>query len=173
MEYGITVYASRDWHPKRHISFQEEGGKWPPHCIQDSKGALFHSDLMLPNETVIVTKGVRFDKDQNSAFDETGLGVYLNRKGIDRLFICGLALDVCVLATVMDAVNLGFDVGLILSGTRPVNDKDGSVAVEKMKKAGVKIIGQDNISGKEKRGLKPVNKIDEQEELPNPRLLQR
>lgn len=142
-DHNITIYASRDWHPKKHVSFQDEGGKWPPHCIQDSNGALFHKDLALPNEAVIVTKGVRFDKDQNSIFDETGLDIYLKRKGIERLFICGLALDVCVLETVMDALRLGFQVWLILDGTRPVNETDGIEAVEKMKQAGVTVIGQD------------------------------
>ena len=33
---GAILYASRDWHPVRHVSFDEQGGKWPPHCIQDS-----------------------------------------------------------------------------------------------------------------------------------------
>lgn len=139
VNHNIPVYASRDWHPKRHISFKEEGGKWPPHCIQDSNGAQFHGRLILPDQTVIVTKGVRFDKDQNSAFDETGLGVYLQRKGIERLFICGLALDVCVLATVMDGLRLGFKVMLILNATRPVTQSGGAAAVEQMKNAGVQV----------------------------------
>ena len=40
------VYASRDWHPVRHVSFKEEGGDWPAHCLQDRDGARFHpSDL--------------------------------------------------------------------------------------------------------------------------------
>ena len=137
---NIPVYASRDWHPKNHFSFEEEGGKWPPHCLQDSNGARFHEDLVLPEETIIVTKGVRFDQDQNSAFDQTGLEVYLRRKGIRRLFICGLALDVCVLATVMDALQLGFETALILDATRPVYPDNVKSAVIKMKGAGVHIV---------------------------------
>lgn len=90
LKQQIPVCASRDWHPLEHVSFQEQGGEWSPHCIQDSSGALFHRGLSLINETIIVTKGVRFDKDQNSAFAETGLEVYFKRQGIDRLFICGL-----------------------------------------------------------------------------------
>lgn len=60
---GVPIYASRDWHPVGHISFQERGGSWPPHCIQDSDGASFHGDLKLPNSAVKVTKGTRFDSD--------------------------------------------------------------------------------------------------------------
>ena len=76
---GIPVYLSRDWHPKHHPSFTEEGGLWPVHCLQDTPGAAFHPGLRVPPEAVIVTKGTRFDQDQNSAFDQTGLAVHLRK----------------------------------------------------------------------------------------------
>ncbi|MBW2312004.1 MAG: isochorismatase family protein, partial [Deltaproteobacteria bacterium] len=76
---GIPIYASRDWHPLQHMSFEGHGGKWPPHCIQDTNGAAFHPELKLPDNTVKITKGVRFDQDQNSAFDQTGLAEQLTR----------------------------------------------------------------------------------------------
>ncbi len=62
---GVPIYASRDWHPVGHISFQSRGGPWPTHCIQDSDGARFHPNLKLPDSAVKVTKGTRFDRDQN------------------------------------------------------------------------------------------------------------
>lgn len=134
---NVPIYASRDWHPKDHVSFAEEGGKWPPHCVQDTKGAMFHPDLKLPDGTKVITKGVRFDRDQNSAFAETGLGDYLKKKGIGRLFICGLALDVCVHDSVMDAVKSDFGVVLISEGTRPVDPNGGRKALARMQDAGV------------------------------------
>ena len=142
MEQKIPIYASRDWHPVGHVSFRSKGGQWPPHCIQDTPGAAFHENLMLTDETVVVTKGVRFDKDQNSAFDETGLGDYMKGNGLDRLFVCGLALDVCVFSTVMDAIEQGFSVHLILEGTRPVDYEEGLIAVKNMEKAGVTMLGE-------------------------------
>jgi len=134
------VFASRDWHPLRHNSFKAEGGKWPPHCIEDSEGARFHPSLELPEDTVIVTKGVRFDKDQNSVFDETGFAEQLRRDNVRRLWIGGLAQDVCVLATVIDARNEGFDVIVILDGTRPVSEEGGKESIKIMKEAGAKTI---------------------------------
>ena len=89
---NVPVYASRDWHPQGHISFKSQGGLWPPHCIQDSEGAEFHPELHLPGDTVKITKGVRFDQDQNSAFDQTGLAERLSHDGVQRLFVGGLAL---------------------------------------------------------------------------------
>jgi len=137
---GFPVYASRDWHPRDHLSFATEGGLWPPHCIQDTPGAAFHPDLQLPESTVVVTKGVRFDQDQNSAFDQTGLGTHLQGKGIVRLFVAGLALDVCVLATAMDARQMGLEVFLVLEGTRPVTASGGTEALARMQAAGVSIL---------------------------------
>src|SRR5690349_9197046 len=54
---GATVVASRDWHPAGHVSFRERGGPWPPHCVQDTKGAAFHPGLRLPADVLIVSKG--------------------------------------------------------------------------------------------------------------------
>lgn len=139
---GIPVYASRDWHPVGHLSFNEAGGLWPPHCIQDTDGASFHPDLKLPDSAVKVTKGVRFDKDQNSAFDQTGLGEELRRRGIQRLFVGGLAEDVCVLATVLDGRKEGFEVMLILDATRPVTAQDGKKARSTMQEAGTHFVSE-------------------------------
>lgn len=136
----LPVYASRDWHPLTHMSFKPQGGLWPPHCIQDTPGAGFHPDLRLPTDTVKITKGVRFDQDQNSAFDQTGLAIHLRQREIRRLYIGGLALDVCVLATVMDGLKEGFEVHLIEKGTRPVTGQGGKDALEKMSASGVSII---------------------------------
>jgi nicotinamidase/pyrazinamidase len=137
---GLPIYASRDWHPVRHISFSEHGGKWPPHCIQDTNGARFHPDLKLPEGVIKVTKGVRFDQDQNSAFDQTGLAEQMKRDGVKRLWVGGLAQDVCVLATVLEALASGFEVSLLLDATRPVTPEGGKEALERMKKAGARIM---------------------------------
>jgi nicotinamidase/pyrazinamidase len=138
---GVSVYATRDWHPMGHLSFKEAGGLWPPHCIQDSEGAKFHPDLALPNSTIIVTKGVRFDQDQNSAFDQTGLAVQLRKDGIRRVWVAGLAEDVCVLATVLDGCREGFEVVLITNATRPITSESGEKARRQMQEAGARIAG--------------------------------
>ena len=90
---GSPVYLSRDWHPVKHPSFKDCGGPWPPHCIQDTDGARFHPDLKRPENTVVVTKGVRFDIDQYSVFDQTGLGSRLKQDRVRTLWVGGLAQD--------------------------------------------------------------------------------
>ncbi|HXG43915.1 MAG TPA: isochorismatase family protein [Gemmatimonadales bacterium] len=133
---GIPVYASRDWHPAGHPSFATHGGQWPPHCLQDSPGAAFHPDLRLPPDVVKVTKGTRFDQDQYSAFDQTGLHARLTWDGVKRLWVGGLAQDVCVAATVLDARSLGYQVHLIPGGSLPVTVEGGKEALRRMREAG-------------------------------------
>lgn len=105
---GALVVATRDWHPVDHVSFEHRGGPWPVHCVQDTPGADFHPDLQLPAEAIRVSKATAFDADAYSGFDGTGLGGYLKEKGIKSVVVCGLALDVCVHATVLDARQEGF-----------------------------------------------------------------
>lgn len=140
----IPIYASRDWHPPRHLSFIESGGRWPAHCVQDTPGARFHPALHLPRSAVVVTKGVRFDQDQYSAFDATGLAVELRKRGIRRLWTGGLAQDVCVRATVLDARREGFDVVVIADGTRAITDEGCRLAAEEMRQAGASFATTDD-----------------------------
>ncbi|MFW6151002.1 MAG: isochorismatase family protein [Chloroflexota bacterium] len=137
----IPVYASRDWHPQHHVSFAERGGPWPPHCIQDTLGGRLRSDLERPDDVVKITKGVRLDVDQNSAFDLTGLSAQLEKDGVRRLWVGGLAQDVCVLATVLDGQKTGVEMHVIIEATRPVTPEGGRQAIEKMREAGARIEG--------------------------------
>jgi nicotinamidase/pyrazinamidase len=132
----VHIYASRDWHPSVHVSFKGEGGHWPPHCIQDTDGARFHPALELPDSAVRITKGVRFDHDQNSVFDETGFAYELRKRGILRLWVGGLAEDVCVLASVLDGIEAGFEVFVLADAVRPITPQGGAEARLEMGRAG-------------------------------------
>jgi nicotinamidase/pyrazinamidase len=136
---GAPVVASRDWHPPGHASFHEAGGPWPAHCVQGSAGAQFHPDLRLPERAIIVSKGEAAERDQLSAFNATGLADRLRDLGVRRVLIVGLALDVCVFETALDATSEGFETHVRLSGARAIAPDGGKDAVEKMRKAHVVI----------------------------------
>jgi len=136
---SVPVFASRDWHPPGHASFRESGGPWPAHCVQGSAGAEFHSDLRLPERTVIIAKGAAPERDQLSAFNATGLADRLRDLNVRRLLIVGLALDVCVRDSALDAIAEGFETHVRLSGSRAITPQGGRDAVEKMRNAGVVI----------------------------------
>lgn len=136
---GIPIIASRDWHPVSHCSFEEQGGPWPVHCVQDTDGAKFHPDLELPDDAVRVSKATAFDQDAYSAFDGTGLAGYLRQHDVSRLWVAGLAEDVCVLQTVLGGRKEGFDVNLIPDGTRPVDPEATQRVENEMREAGARL----------------------------------
>jgi nicotinamidase/pyrazinamidase len=60
-ERAGTVVATRDWHPADHRSFAEQGGPWPPHCVQGTPGAELHPSVA----------GLPIDRVRTSAFGPT------------------------------------------------------------------------------------------------------
>ncbi len=137
---GAIIVATRDWHPPNHISFKNQGGAWPPHCIQGTSGAEFHPNLKLPKEAKIVSKATSADKEAYSGFDGTDLERHLKNAGIRRVFIGGLATDYCVKSTVLDALSLGFETVLLLDAIKgvDVNPGDSEKAITEMLKKGAK-----------------------------------
>lgn len=134
-----TLAFSRDWHPAGHCSFIEQGGVWPIHCIAESEGAELHPHLHLPDQGRIINKGASLAFDQYSPFDRTDLADWLRQRGASRIWIGGLAQDVCVRQTALDAATHGFETHVILPATRPVNlhAGDGEKALREMRQAGV------------------------------------
>ena len=126
---------------------------WPDHCVQGSDDANLHKDLKLPTAGLIIRKGFRKDVDSYSAFVEadgktmTGLAGYLKERGVDTVFVTGLATDFCVAWTAMDARKLGFTTYVIEDATRAI-DLNGSLAAawKKMTEAGVKRIQSSDIA---------------------------
>src|SRR5262245_43155377 len=94
---GLPVIATRDWHPDDHVSFHEQGGPWPPHCVAGTPGADSAEGLELPPGTAIIEKADTPAMDVYSPFAGTELADDLRARGIRRLVVGGLATDYCVL----------------------------------------------------------------------------
>ena len=154
------VMLTQDWHPAGHSSFaSSHPGKqpfetiemsygtqtlWPDHCMQGTKGALFHPDLVWTKGEIVIRKGFRKAIDSYSAFYEndhttpTGLGGYLKERGIGKVTMVGLATDFCVAFSALDARTHGLDVTVQMDACRAI-DLGGSLAAmtARMKEAGV------------------------------------
>ncbi len=128
------IIATQEWHPSDHSSFRSMNGQWPDHCIQNTLGADFHPDLLLPPETNIVRKGIDKNIDAYSGFVASNLENLLLEKGIQKLYISGLATDTCVLNTVIDAITLGYSTYVISDGVAAydVEPGDGDRALHLM-----------------------------------------
>ena len=165
-----NVVLTQDWHPADHASFasQHPGRQpfeqialpygtqtlWPDHCVQDSDGAALHADLALPHARLVIRKGCNRQVDSYSAFVEadqqtrTGLAGYLRERGIDTVYVAGLALDFCVQWSARDARAAGFETLVIADACRAI-DLDGSLAQawQDMTTAGVRRIESAALSG--------------------------
>lgn len=147
-----VVALTKDWHPENHCSFKEFGGMWPPHCVTATPGASLHPDIVTKDGDIIIYKGIYHDADCYSAFadDEkrsTGLSKLLRVRHVDELYVCGLALDYCVKATVMDATGNGCRPFLVIDACAAVNASPGDdqEAITAMKAAGATVVTSDQI----------------------------
>jgi nicotinamidase/pyrazinamidase len=164
------VVATQDWHPPGHISFASShpgikpfqtvdlpGGEkqtlWPEHCVAGSRGAELHPGLDTAPVSLIVRKGTRVELDSYSAFFEndhctpTGLSACLRELGIGELYLAGLATDVCVFFTAMDALRLGFAVLLVEDACRGIDVPAGSLRerLRELAGAGVRILASSEV----------------------------
>ncbi|MEG0067606.1 MAG: bifunctional nicotinamidase/pyrazinamidase [Pseudomonas sp.] len=157
------VVIAQDWHPAGHASFASshpghqpydvielpygEQTLWPEHCVQATPGAELHPELDLPHAQLIIRKGCNPDIDSYSAFLEadrrttTGLSGYLKERGIDTVYMVGLALDFCVMYSALDARAAGFNAFVVRDACRAI-DMNGSLAaaIDRMQGAGVGLI---------------------------------
>lgn len=139
------VVASKDWHPKESVHFK----KWPPHCVQGTKGAEFHPDLNAAGIHRTFLKGTKDQDDGYSAFEATSedLADFLRKKGVTELYVGGLATDYCVKASALDADRNGFETFVVEDAVAAVEVKpgDGERALKAMAHAGVTLIRSDEI----------------------------
>ena len=149
LKYFYHIIFSRDWHPEDHFSFsftpEYRDGSWPTHCIEDTPGAEFHADLRVPVDAIIINKGTEPGREAYSAFDGTGLAGILRKRGILRVFVAGLALDFCVKATALSAIQEGFTTLLVEDGVRAVTPENTESVLKELRAAGVDIIRSNGI----------------------------
>lgn len=162
-QFDLTVFT-QDWHPRGHASFASShpgttpgqvirlDGQaqvmWPDHCVQESKGAAFHPDLDVRPQDPVVHKGELPRVDSYSGFmdndreHETGLRTLLQERGVDEVYVAGLATDYCVKFTVLDALRFGFKTYVYRAGCRAVNLQPGDEqkAYQEMEQAGAVLL---------------------------------
>lgn len=162
------VVATKDWHPANHGSFatiqnrevgdviELDGIKqilWPVHCVEDTHGADFSSQLEIEKIDKVFYKGTDPKIDSYSTFFDnahrrsTGLDAFLKERGIKDVYIAGLTTDYCVKFSALDAIKLGYRVRVIEDACRGVNlhPLDSQKAFEEMKEVGAKIIKSEEI----------------------------
>lgn len=133
-QQGWPIFATRDWHPPNHSSFTEQGGPWPTHCVQGSRGAQFHSDLVMPPGMMVISKGTDPKKDARSGFEGSSLADRLEDLNVKTVFILGPATQDCLKHTALDACHLGLQVVVLEDATG--NIRHSAESLQEIHKAG-------------------------------------
>jgi len=143
---GAFVVYTQDWHPQQTPHFVDSGGTWPRHCVQDTWGARFVEGLAVDGP--VVQKGTGGEDGysgfsvrdpETGAEQRTALDRMLRERGIERVVVVGIAQDVCVKETALDARRLGYATAVLADATRPVDPAQGAVALTALREAGVEV----------------------------------
>jgi nicotinamidase/pyrazinamidase len=163
------VVASKDWHPAHHGVFtsqhpdQKAGERvrlggidqilWADHCVQNTQGSEFIKTLHVDQIDKIIQKGTDPELHSYSTFFDdahkraTGLHSFLSEDGVGEVYILGLATDYCVKFSVLDAIDLGYKVFVVVDGCRGINlsPEDSEKAFAEMQKAGAHLVNSDEV----------------------------
>ena len=163
------VIATQDWHPKDHMSFTiNQGGAkegevietagiqqvlWPVHCVQNSSGAEVVTGLDVSKIDHVIRKGTdRWIDSYSTFFDnahrkKTSLADYLFSKGVDTIYLVGVATDYCVYYSALDALDLGFKVFVIQDGCCGIDLHEGDIdkALQMLNEKGAQIVSSDTL----------------------------
>ena len=144
---GALIVYTQDWHPPTTPHFEKDGGSWPVHCVHDTWGAAFHPDLRVEDGAPVIRKGIG-GEDGYSAFSvrdprsgeawETALGSLLRDRMIQRVVVCGLTTDYCVVETVTDARGRHLEVDVLTRAVAAVEVREGDEqrALDRMRDVG-------------------------------------
>ncbi len=162
------IVASKDWHPPNHGGFavvhRRPAGEiinldgqqqilWPVHCVEDTFGSEFSSELDVSRIQKIIYKGTQPNVDSYSCFfdnghrHDTGMTRYLKDNAVTDVYIVGIATDYCVKYSAIDAIGQGFRVTVITDACAPINlqPDDADVALAEMQRAGAKLIRSEDL----------------------------
>jgi nicotinamidase/pyrazinamidase len=161
--FGRWIYT-RDWHSPNHESFAAQpefcDGSWPPHCVQGTPGADWCAGLDMPMNAILVSKGDNPDEEVYSGFrvDRLDLAEFLRLRGVERVFITGLAMEYCVRQTALDACAAGFTVYLVEDAVRGLSPEGTAAARAELEAAGVVCIASSQLVDS---GERPAPAYDE------------
>lgn len=157
---SLPIFFTRDWHPRNHVSFKEQGGIWPPHCVMGTAGAEFHPKLRVPREAFVISKGTKADLEAYSGFQGTDLEKRLKEAGVREVFLGGLATDYCIKETSLNALDAGLKVKVLQDCVRGVNRREGDseLALREAVARGARLVTSSHAVGLVTRVRKPSSK---------------
>lgn len=111
-QYGVLVVYANDAHAQDDPEFNA----WPKHAVKGTYGAQV-VEALAPNVGDLV-----IEKQDLSVFTNKRADRMLKERGIDELYVVGVATEYCVRAATLDALNLGYKVNVVVDGIAGVDE---------------------------------------------------
>ena len=160
------IFITQEWHYPDHLTFYtnhpgskpfdiitlesgEEQRMYPINCLEGTRGAELHKDLIVEEGDMIIRKGIYRDIDTYSAFgtppEDTGLRDHLLHKAVTSVYVCGLVYEYCVAATAIHAQSFGYDTYIISNATKEFSPETKLEMDKKMQEKGIKLITSEEL----------------------------
>ena len=146
------VIVTQDAHPANHCSFVEQGGDFPPHCVQGTEGMNVYPTLQKALdahskgvELHYMQKGDLPDKEEFSIFQNENssfkLRTIIDQQQFEGVDVCGIATDYCVYETTKDLMDIypAKQIRIVTNCLSAVDENDTKLA-DLMKEKGIEAI---------------------------------
>ena len=144
------IIVTQDAHPANHCSFVEQGGVFPPHCVQGTEGMNVYPALQDVLSTITANipnihymqKGDLPEKEEFSIFQNEHSGEKLRsvieQEKFEGIDVCGIATDYCVYETTKDLMAFypAKQIRIVTNCLAAVDDNDTKLA-DLMKENGI------------------------------------
>jgi len=130
LERGSNLIFTQDSHAPDDREFQ----MFPPHCIEGTEEVEIIPELAN-------YPGQRLKKTRYSAFYDTDLDARLRELDPDKLIVCGICTDICVMHTAADARNRDYPVEIYTDCVASFDEEAHRFALKHMEKIlGAKLV---------------------------------
>ncbi len=117
----MPIIYTQDWHRRDDVEF----AVWPAHCVENSRGAEIVDEL--PEADYYIRKR------RYSAFFGTDLDLLLRELGVGKIYLAGVAANICVMHTAIDAVQRGYSIALLKDCTAAIDSYGYEYSIYHMK----------------------------------------
>lgn len=137
MSWKLKV-ATQDWHPYDHCSFNDCGGPFNRHCVENTLGSMFLPGLQTDKFNVIVRKGYYKDHDSLSAIKDNSWLISAMNEICGAAYLSGICTNICVYETAKDLLSWTKEVYIIEDACATLDlPTDNQYNADKIKKQAI------------------------------------
>jgi nicotinamidase/pyrazinamidase len=114
-QHNVAVIYANDAHAQDDPEFKA----WPRHAVKGKIGARVIYELAPSNGALVI------EKQDLSMFTNPEADKILREKGINELYVMGVATEYCVRGAVLDAAKLNYKVNVVMDAIAGVDVQKG------------------------------------------------